>query len=183
MDNLTCRIDGCESAVKATGLCNAHYLKARKSSPRQSGARHALSGIDTSTREATCAVCGRVPVWIRASGRAECSVAKRDRKREARRGDAERGRRRGSNRLSRLREKYGLSPEDVAALEAQAGGRCLICDRDFGDRAYHVDHCHDTGAVRGLLCSHCNVGLGFFGDDPARLMSAHLYLIGSGKAA
>ena len=55
-------------------------------------------------------------------------------------------------------------------LERQAG-LCPICRRGLGDKP-HVDHDHETGEVRGLLCFTCNVGLGNFSDDVERLQRA-----------
>ncbi len=60
-------------------------------------------------------------------------------------------------------------------LESQGGG-CAICHEPPGDRALSVDHSHETGHIRGLLCSECNRGLGTFKDDKYRLMGAILYL-------
>ena len=57
-------------------------------------------------------------------------------------------------------------------LEAQ-GGTCAICQ---SAPAEHVDHDHDTGAVRALLCFNCNGGLGQFRDDPAVLRAAADYV-------
>lgn len=53
---------------------------------------------------------------------------------------------------------------------------CAICSRDFGDLGPYVDHCHDKGHVRGILCVNCNHGLGKFKDDPEALESAAAYL-------
>jgi hypothetical protein len=54
-------------------------------------------------------------------------------------------------------------------------GMCPIrCDRP----AEHVDHCHRTGAVRGMLCGGCNTGMGQLGDDPVALLRAADYLLG-----
>lgn len=80
---------------------------------------------------------------------------------------------------SRTLRKYGLSVADWDAMLARQDGRCAICrtDRPGGrGEQWHIDHCHETGDVRGLLCHNCNVGLGNFGDDPGRLLAAMAYL-------
>lgn len=59
-------------------------------------------------------------------------------------------------------------------LETQ-DGRCKLCRREV-DGPLVVDHNHETGEVRGLLCSTCNTGLGKFGDDPTQLRAALAYL-------
>ena len=59
-------------------------------------------------------------------------------------------------------------------LIAQSG-RCAICTDPMTNP--HVDHCHSSSTVRGLLCTNCNVGLGQFKDDPTRLLAAVAYLV------
>jgi hypothetical protein len=77
------------------------------------------------------------------------------------------------------RRTFGISADDFDALLAQQGGRCAICGkRPERDASLHLDHCHDTGAIRGILCLSCNQGLGLFGDDVALLDAASRYLRG-----
>ena len=75
-------------------------------------------------------------------------------------------------------KKYGLTPEDRARMLAEQNGRCGICQCEEGTHKYrmHVDHNHVTNQVRGLLCHHCNTGIGFFRDDPRLLARAIKYL-------
>ena len=80
---------------------------------------------------------------------------------------------RRSSRKMRLRQKYGLTPEQYEQMRAEQGG-CAICGRD--DETLCVDHDHTTGEVRGLLCSRCNRGLGLLGDHLSGLQSAVRYL-------
>lgn len=71
--------------------------------------------------------------------------------------------RRGVN----LKARYGLSQADYDALLSEQGGACAICaglDPRSRYGKFHVDHCHQTGKVRGLLCGRCNGLLGKMGD-------------------
>lgn len=63
-------------------------------------------------------------------------------------------------------------------MEAVFGGCCWICKKPepIAGRKLSIDHCHDTGKVRGLLCTHCNTGLGHFNHDPDRIDKAIRYL-------
>ena len=76
----------------------------------------------------------------------------------------------------RLRKTYGISAAEFDALLSGQGGRCAICRGEESDRQWHVDHCHDTGNIRGVLCAKCNMGLGMFGESSARLSAAADYL-------
>lgn len=79
----------------------------------------------------------------------------------------------GTTRNKHLKERYGVTAEDVAAMISEQGGKCAICgERD----AEHVDHDHATGEVRGILCFTCNVGLGNFQDRTDLMEKAVRYL-------
>jgi hypothetical protein len=79
----------------------------------------------------------------------------------------------GGSRHYHLKRRYGIGAAEVDAMIAAQGSACLVCGRPDPE---HVDHDHETGAVRGVLCFNCNGGLGQFGDDPDRLRSAARYL-------
>jgi predicted nucleic acid-binding Zn ribbon protein len=75
---------------------------------------------------------------------------------------------------------YGMAEGDFQAMLERQGGGCAICGTsDWRGRhsAPHVDHCHTTGKVRGILCHKCNLMLGNADDDPARLQAAARYII------
>ena len=75
------------------------------------------------------------------------------------------------------RRTFGITADDVDALIEKQGGVCAICGRTPTRLAsWHVDHCHETGVVRGMLCIDCNQGIGKFHEDPARLRAAADYL-------
>lgn len=73
------------------------------------------------------------------------------------------------------RRDFGLSADEVQQLHDSQNGLCKICRRVLGKR-YCIDHDHDDGHVRGILCNRCNVGLGQFGDDMLLLELAIEYL-------
>ncbi len=59
---------------------------------------------------------------------------------------------------------------------AEQGGGCAVCGDPPGRTALHVDHCHDTGLVRGLLCFRCNSAIGNLRDDPDIIAAALAYV-------
>lgn len=83
---------------------------------------------------------------------------------------------------TQYRWKYGISTEDVRAMKAAQNGVCAIClnpetaTRRGVVRELCVDHDHDSGNVRGLLCKACNIAIGEMRDDPDRLLAAASYL-------
>jgi hypothetical protein len=81
----------------------------------------------------------------------------------------------GSERNYLLKYRYGIDVDDFERMLARQGGLCAICKVVPGT---FVDHCHQSGQVRGVLCFNCNNGLGHFGDNTVLLELAALYLEG-----
>lgn len=80
--------------------------------------------------------------------------------------------------LAQLR-KYGISESDYEQMHSDQMGLCLICQKPELDIKLAVDHDHETGKVRGLLCKRCNMAIGLLGDDPQIVTRAALYLKGN----
>ena len=86
----------------------------------------------------------------------------------------ERGRIGVANRRKRT---YQVTPEQYEAMNRKQEGLCAICrEPNNSGWSLAVDHNHTTGKVRGLLCTRCNRGIGYFKDDPSRLARAIEYL-------
>ena len=92
---------------------------------------------------------------------------------------------REKHKWSKVKRIYGLEKEDFERMCDEQENKCKICDMEFmsgllemKERKYapNIDHCHDSGKVRGLLCGSCNKGLGNFKDSKKNLQSAMEYL-------
>ncbi len=81
---------------------------------------------------------------------------------------------------SMFKSVHGLSRADADAMIEAQGGLCAICGQPPSGKRncsrLHVDHCHETGKIRAMLCNNCNHALGHMKDDPARLQAAIEYL-------
>lgn len=76
-----------------------------------------------------------------------------------------------------LRKVYGITLEDYNTMHASQGGKCAICKgEESNGEALAVDHCHETGRIRGLLCRWCNKMLGLSKDSADVLFAAIQYL-------
>jgi hypothetical protein len=77
-----------------------------------------------------------------------------------------------------IEKKYGISKATFDLLLDSQGHACAICRRQFGDkRRPCVDHDHESGAARGVLCSNCNTGIGMLGDSVEVAAAAAAYLV------
>lgn len=83
-------------------------------------------------------------------------------------------------RNSHLKYRYGMAAEDYNAMLAAQGGCCAICrqpptkenTRAGREPKLYVDHCHDSNRIRGLLCNHCNLAIGYAKSEPVLLAAA-----------
>jgi len=77
----------------------------------------------------------------------------------------------------RVKKEYGLTLDEVSSMLSEQNNACAICNDEFpSEYKVQIDHCHTTGAVRGLLCIECNWLLGKSKDSPSILRSAANYL-------
>ena len=84
-------------------------------------------------------------------------------------------------RISKMK-RFGITPDQYENMMARQGGVCAICgmENEAKNQFYlHIDHCHKTGKVRGLLCGKCNAMLGMARDSVQNLKSAIQYLSSS----
>lgn len=158
-----CSTEGCHNISKAKGLCDNCYHKAAR------------------TRyEYVCDNCGvSFTGRKRWRGKAFCS---RKCKEEAWRGSPEAW---AVQRKHNYKRKFGITVEEYEQMRDAQSSRCAICGTDepngrvskhTAEYWLHVDHDHETGKVRALLCSHCNTTLGKMNDDPELLRKAADYL-------
>lgn len=153
-----CSVEGCDRPHQALGLCHGHWKSQRDKRKRAERAlplRCHNCGVEFTGRRR------RNP-----DGPAFCSRACKDKSSWTK----------GRLAAAALDRKYGLTREQVNAMAARG---CHICGTtEWKSRSGRpdVDHCHGTGRVRGVLCHRCNVGLGWFKDDPDWLRKAAAYL-------
>jgi uncharacterized CHY-type Zn-finger protein len=80
-------------------------------------------------------------------------------------------------KLFRRNYIYGLTPGEFDRMVAEQNNRCASCGDEMGEgKRRHIDHCHDTGKIRALLCGRCNVGIAMAKHDTTRLRQMIAYL-------
>jgi hypothetical protein len=131
----------------------------------------------------TCERCGNTWTSVKNNGRwcPECRpIIQKERIKaytsipEVRKARAVYMKERGYARKAQLAQ-YGLTVEDFDRMLAEQGGVCAICSREHERMC--VDHCHETGKVRGILCSPCNRAIGQLGDTVEHVQRAVTYLM------
>lgn len=173
-----CEIDGCglPRRTKSARWCETHYYRARRHGDPTYTARRTPNGTchhcgaPASGRQLFCSVRCRRRNRVGAAGRCTLCVTCAG---EIARPFATIYCGESCQQLAARGRLYGLDAATVYAW-VTSGSHCESC----GDPTVrpHIDHDHETGEARGVLCSPCNTGLGMFRDDPVRLLAAVEYL-------
>jgi hypothetical protein len=127
----------------------------------------------------TCKVCGvEKNISDFYTGRKDCKDCKNAAARQWRKDNPENV----ARHLVRMRERtkerrYGITQEQFNQMLLDQNSKCKICSNDFkSSKDTHIDHCHNTNKVRGLLCNNCNMALGQFNDNTDNMDNAIRYL-------
>ncbi|KMS70823.1 endonuclease VII [Streptomyces viridochromogenes] len=146
--------------------CVAEYGATRYRPRREAMGKQVREKVDAPAGHKLCRTCGEVKShseWHR-NGTAPDGLSTRCKACRAVRG-----------RQDHLWRKYGITEAERDELVASQGGVCCICLAALPE---HVDHCHETGRVRGVLCFSCNAALGQFKDRPDVIRRAAAYVEG-----
>jgi len=79
-------------------------------------------------------------------------------------------------RVYKRKAAYGITQPEYESLLTRQKNVCAGCGRPFGSTTPHIDHCHSTGVIRGILHTGCNMALGHINDDPEVLEGLARYL-------
>jgi hypothetical protein len=159
-----------EVHVKNRQLCNACYLAARKAGTIKAHEKKKSyerircrtpecdNFVTIRSKSGFCRKCARKKSWAPPGAR--------------------------QRKNQHLKSLYGITIEDYEKMLEEQNGVCAICSkpetnidyRTAKPRKLSVDHCHETGKVRRLLCEYCNTGLGKFHHDTQLLKKAIDYL-------
>lgn len=174
-----CDVENCARDGRIVrGLCRAHYdyMRAHGQADMPSVLKdrrqvHKLTDVDELRQIATCAGCGPDSAVVYRIGRGRGYWACQN-------GSWKGGRKTPETRRAyAIPTKFGISVVEYDALLAKQSGVCAICSQVCSTGNHlAVDHDHNTGRIRGLLCSRCNRAIGLLGDDLARLQQAIAYL-------
>jgi hypothetical protein len=84
------------------------------------------------------------------------------------------------NRRWHLKYLYGITLEAYDEMLEKQKNSCAIC-REITNEPLYIDHCHNSGKIRGLLCNKCNLGVGHFKDNPELMIRASQYILEYGN--
>ncbi len=175
---MKCIIENCEGQIfcKQAQLCSKHYN--RKLRHGSTDKRKVRREILLEQGKSYCSKCKEVKsvleftrdsyTYIGLS--AYCKNCNKDKNRLAYINNKD------IYRSKNLYYKFGITLEEYEVILFKQDGKCAICRSTFKNKMLAVDHCHQTGKIRGLLCHLCNISLGGFKDDIKLLKLAINYL-------
>lgn len=170
--DVKCEFPGCERRHEAQGLCPGHLYQQKKGRPLVALAQRLKTTDRDEQGRKLCRLCGE---WL-----SEESFYVNPKPKDGLHNRCIR-----CARDEKLFRDYGITTEDYEALLDQQGHACKICRRpEQTGKQLSIDHDHACcpgrkscgKCIRGLLCNRCNMGIGYLGEDVARLRAAVDYL-------
>ena len=152
----------CIALVRKKGMMNFRGKSSVRSSEDQRRAEHAAANGYTEYVPISKCPKGHALRFVTNNNCVECN-------RESNK------KRRHSAKWSRVKKLYGLDQADILKMLSEQHGKCGICGIGI-EKKYHIDHCHNTKRVRGLLCSRCNQGIGLLRESKRIMLLAIEYL-------
>ena len=151
-----CAVDDCDARPHARGLCRSHYSQIRYGRP-VGHVRHINRVVDGAK---ACGMCREIKP-ISEYGKKLSGIAWQCL---------------DCRRITSSMFAYGLTRDEVLALRSVSHCQACGSDIDSSTRYHHIDHCHDSGRVRGVLCHGCNTALGLTNDSPETLRALADYI-------
>lgn len=153
----------CIADKRGVSLENWRGKSTKRSEENQKRAEDAyLNGYTTYTPTDPCPK-GHFERFIGSNNCLECSrKINRDRKHK--------------QRWKRIYKEYGITESDFYRIKEDQSGACKICQTGLHKTNTHIDHCHSTGRVRGLLCNRCNQAIGLLDESQIKIDKAAQYL-------
>ncbi|MDX3644289.1 endonuclease VII domain-containing protein [Streptomyces sp. MB09-02B] len=183
MEEAEKRCSGCRRALPATSFakdknrsdglqvrcreCVAEYGAAHYRRRREAMGKPVREKVDVPAGHKLCRTCGEIKPHDEWHRNATASDGLSTRCKACRAVQSRQG---------HLKREYGITEAERDELIASQGGVCCIC---LAALPAHVDHCHETGRVRGVLCFSCNAALGQFKDRPDVMRRAATYVEGN----
>jgi hypothetical protein len=160
-----CKFDSCENNVHAKDMCQSHY---RKEFRKQDSGKEQCLISECKNPKYSKGMCAKHYQNNRLQGNHTskiCSLESCNSKQYAK----------GYcySHYSII-GKYNIHPEQYEKMNAEQLSKCFICG--FRSDRLHIDHCHDTGIVRKLLCSNCNTALGLMKENKENILKLINYL-------
>lgn len=153
-----CKIEKCENKTWSKGYCNMHYKRYRKNTDLENPTANRKYIQDIEMDKKVCRMCliSKPLEFFTKDKKGRLGLNSKCME---------------CVKYQAIYKNYGLSKEEYDSLMFEA--KCKIC---LSKERLVIDHCHKTGDIRGILCGHCNTGIGMLKDNTKLLQSAISYL-------
>lgn len=153
----------CITEKRGASLENWRGKSPKRSKENQKRAEESsLNGYTTYTPDKPCPK-GHYEKFIGTNNCVECDRIIREKRKQ-------------EKKWKRIYKEYGVTEKQFYEIKKMQKSKCKICERKLHANNTHIDHCHSTGKVRGLLCNRCNQAIGLLGESENALDKAAQYL-------